>query len=69
MIRTAMIKQLTLIICIVLTAGLPGCGANQKTPEAEASDYSYKLASVHPVAGRQGICTEGDYYWSAVRPA
>ena len=23
----------------------------------------YRLSSIHPVAGRQGICVEGDYYW------
>lgn len=33
-----------------------GCG---KTRSAAV----YELDSVHPVAGRQGICTEGGYYW------
>lgn len=25
--------------------------------------YTYTLAETHPVGGRQGICTEGGYYW------
>ena len=27
------------------------------------ADGKYRLSSIHPVAGRQGICVEGDYYW------
>ena len=27
------------------------------------SAYNYELADVHSVAGRQGVCTEGGYYW------
>lgn len=34
-----------------------------KSSETEDLSRSYKLSSVHPVNGRQGICTEGDYYW------
>ena len=36
---------------------LHGCGS-----EAESA-RKYELAEVHPVGGRQGICTEGGYYW------
>ena len=52
-----------LIINLALIACLPGCGAKQKTAETEDSYRSYKLTSVHPVNGRQGICAEGGYYW------
>ena len=27
------------------------------------SVYKYELADVHPVSGRQGVCTEDGYYW------
>lgn len=51
------------MICLVLIAGLSGCAERQETTESGDSPRSYKLTSVHPVSGRQGICTEGDYYW------
>ena len=60
MLRT---RLLILIINLALIACLPGCGAKQKTAETEDSYRSYKLTSVHPVNGRQGICAEGGYYW------
>ena len=63
MIHTEKIKQLTLVIPFALMASLMGCSADQKTPEADASAAGYTLTSVHQVNGRQGICTEGDYYW------
>ena len=63
MIHTAKIRQMTLIISLALTAGLMGCGADQKTPEGEEASVSYQLSSVHPVNGRQGICTDGDCFW------
>ena len=63
MIHRVKAKHLILIIYLALTGCLWGCGNGQKTPEAEASCYSYNLASVHRVNGRQGICTEGGYYW------
>ena len=35
---------------------LCGCGAAE-------SLFRYELAEVHPVSGRQGVCTEAGYYW------
>ena len=43
------------VLCIVLVL-LCGCGAAEPA-------FKYELKEVHPVAGRQGICTEGGYYW------
>ena len=60
---TKKIRSIILIISLVLTAGLCGCGAKQKTTKADDAGHSYQLTSVHPVNGRQGICTEGGYYW------
>ena len=34
------------------------CGCNQTK-----ATYQYELKEVHPVAGRQGVCTENGYYW------
>ena len=61
MIHISEFKQLTLIIFLALTAGLSGCGAEQKP--AETKPAGYQLTSVHQVNGRQGICTEGGCYW------
>ena len=36
-----------------------GCAGSSQT----AARFTYDLESVHPVDGRQGICTDGDYYW------
>lgn len=44
--------MLSLIPCILLW----GCSAAD-------SAFCYEVAEVHPVAGRQGICTEAGYYW------
>ena len=63
MIHTTKTRLLVLMTGLALIAGLPGCGAKQKTPEAGEPGRSYKLASVHQVNGRQGICAEGGYYW------
>ena len=45
-------------ILLSLLAGtlLWECGAAEPA-------YRYELAEAHPVAGRQGICTEAGYYW------
>ena len=49
-------KKTTLLLGLIALIFLYGCG---KT----APVFKYELAEVHPVAGRQGICTEGEYYW------
>lgn len=41
-----------------MTAFCTGCGSS----ETEVAT-KYELAEVHPVAGRQGICTENGCYW------
>ena len=48
--KTAMLLSLLALILL--------CG----TGAAEAASR-YEPAAVHPVAGRQGVCTEGGYYW------
>ena len=63
MIHMTKTEMLTCMIVLGLMAGLSGCSADQKTSEEEIMAYNYKLASVHQVNGRQGICTEGGYYW------
>ena len=44
---------LIFMIVSILACGCSGAG----------SDIEYKLADVHPVNGRQGICSENGYYW------
>ena len=53
------------LICvsIALASCLCGCAAGQRTPDTEIPAHSYKLEAVHKVDGRQGICTEGGFYW------
>ena len=49
-------KKTTLLLGLIALIFLYGCG--KTTPV-----FKYELAEVHPVAGRQGICTEGEYNW------
>ena len=49
-------KGTVMLLGLMAAALLCGCG--QAKPALQ-----YKLAAVHPVAGRQGICTEGGNYW------
>ena len=49
-------KKTTLLLGLIALIFLYGCG--KTTPV-----FKYELAEVHPVAGRQGVCTEGEYYW------
>ena len=50
--RNRTIILLSFIMLIIL-CGYPGAKAAVR----------YELADSHPVAGRQGVCTEGGYYW------
>ena len=52
-----------IIEIIALTVSLCGCNRAEKNKSGESSKYTYTLDSVHQVAGRQGICVEGDFYW------
>ena len=47
--------SIVLLSLIALTA-LFGCSEAKTAPH-------YELTDVHPVAGRQGVCTEAGYYW------
>ena len=49
-------KKLLVILSVVGLVLLIGCGRT-------GSGLKYELADVHPVAGRQGVCTEKGYYW------
>lgn len=49
-------KKSTLLL--FLSASILLCGCSGKK-----SVYKYELADVHPVSGRQGVCTEDGYYW------
>ena len=57
----AVLLFVSLILC--------GCAASEKAEESEVvieektEGVSYVLNSVHEVNGRQGIASEGDYYW------
>ena len=49
-------KKIYLLLGIASLMLLCGCGNTNAA-------VTYKLAETHPVGGRQGICTEGGYYW------
>ena len=56
------------LLNIMLLLGIFGCTAGKEEEmENKQKDYaprqSYELNSVHAVKGRQGICTDGKYYW------
>ena len=51
-----MLKKSLIIFSIIALILLYGCGETKPA-------FKYKLAAVHPVVGRQGVCTEGGYYW------
>ena len=46
------------MLLLFLSASILLCGCSGKK-----SVYKYELADVHPVSGRQGVCTEDGYYW------
>ena len=45
-----------LLFCLAVFAIMSGCSK-------AGTAFRYELSEVHPVKGRQGICTEGGYYW------
>ena len=44
-------------LCLIAVFLLCGCSGGQEAA------LEYKLADVHPVSGRQGVCAEGGNYW------
>ena len=49
-------RRMALLIGLAVLIALCGC--------CEAGEGAgYELSSVHAVSGRQGVCTEGGYYW------
>lgn len=49
-------KRTVMLISFIILILLCSCRETK-------SDVHYELADVHPVSGRQGICTEGGSYW------
>ena len=49
-------KKMIILLCLSAFMALGGCGSKKNAA-------TYELKDVHPVGGRQGICTEGGYYW------
>ncbi|MGX8688552.1 MAG: hypothetical protein ACSW8K_12245, partial [bacterium] len=49
-------KTGVIMLCLTASVFLFGCGQGR-------SVYKYELTEVHPVSGRQGICTEDGSYW------
>ncbi len=50
-------KKVLMFLGFLSLLALYGCAGKTK------SSANYKLKEVHPVNGRQGICTENGYYW------
>jgi hypothetical protein len=55
-LEVKMYKQLLVMLSLAGMILLIGCSTTE-------SGFRYELADVHPVAGRQGVCTEKGYYW------
>jgi len=53
-------KRVNILLLIILTMLITACN-NKKIEEKNSKEYS--LDSVQKVNGRQGIATEGEYYW------
>ena len=49
-------KRKVMLLSFIMLIILCGCSKTKAV-------VHYKLSDVHPVTGRQGICTEGGYYW------
>lgn len=59
-------KTISCIVCLIIILGMWGCAKKEELPEEVKQylpRYTYELNSVHQVNGRQGICTDGEYYW------
>lgn len=65
--KKALRDHITVVLPVLLIAVflLGGCTAPENPSDADTKSARnrYELQSVHPVAGRQGVCVEGDYYW------
>ena len=51
-----MAKRKEMLLSFIMLIILCGCSRTEAV-------VNYKLSDVHPVTGRQGICTEGGCYW------
>ena len=49
------------VLCMVMV--LSGCNSDGNKSDESGDAPVYELESVHQVNGRQGVCTEGDFYW------
>jgi len=57
------VKTITFSAVITTLAACGQTGNTTTDSAASNSKYTYELSSVQEVAGRQGICTDGDSYW------
>jgi hypothetical protein len=51
------------MLILALSLCLSGCGEPGQSVDGSGAGYSYELEGAHQVAGRQGVCVEGDSYW------
>ena len=49
-------NKILLLLGLTALMLLCGCGKQKET-------YTYEVADIHEVDGRQGVCTENGYYW------
>ena len=57
-------RIVAILLSITVLMFLYGCSKVKIEKKSEAKQaLQYDLTSVHQVSGRQGVCTEGGYYW------
>ena len=60
-------KLLSVLLALLLLASLSSqafaAGRAEDEPAVMLPRYAYELKGSHEVEGRQGVCSEGDYYW------
>lgn len=53
---------LFVLLCALILCGC-ACGKTKADAQHPQVGYTYAPKSVHAVNGRQGVCTQGDFYW------
>jgi hypothetical protein len=59
-------QSITIMLLLAVLLCFGGCGKSEQRETGDSctdARHTYELEDVHRVAGRQGVCVEGDSYW------